>query len=206
MMNFYGNDFRYASSRIDGTIVIDTKKGEPFYVVATTDDRGGTCVGAYLKDLPGNTGRVPPLSSHEVRKVPLDIIDCNQYKLGFADSVNGACFIARKPMRGGGYKQGLRSDNWCSLWGQDRRGLTWRQLRDCLNNTHMNIDLCMEESFNHPDKVPFSFDRDWSIRHVKGESFDVCYKYHDKVGDLLKSQVELSPKFSYLTEALAEVL
>lgn len=182
----YGDDYAYAATRLDGTVV--THNSKPFYVHAIKPD--GTAVGHYLYEDEG---------SHTIMAKELELVPV---KLGYVNMGNNASYIARKPMRRD-WRQGLRPDNMVSI---DNRANVFELKHKDLANTIMNIYPALKDVIK-AENNPFmprglrAWHRHWAVDgqgmvHYKGE----------KVGQIVNGSPMLMDNFNYLREALEESL
>lgn len=181
----YGDDYEYADSRLNGTIV--THNSLPFYVNRIRLD--GIAEGSYLGG-----------DRAEVEAKSLDLLPV---KLGYVNADRDCSYMARKPMRRD-WRQGLRPENMASLDAKfDPFGMSLSLLKDTILGIYPKFaDLLKPQANPFVDGFRMrAWDRHWALAADKS----VWYK-GEKVGKLVNDIPTLLDKYSYLKEALEETL
>ena len=190
----YGNDVGYARSRLEGTIILHNS-GTPVSVdrVSRSEDRKGIVI--YSHDI------VDPMTTYNS---PIEDFNFEPVRMGFCESKVGLAFLTRVPKRND-WRQGLRANNYQSVWGPDARMVGMRQLKRSIMNRYPPLEYCCDESICMQVSKPFS--RDFAVSYNgHDEKLDLLYKWFGKVGDVLNYQPILSPEFEYLNGPLEEAV
>lgn len=179
----YGDDYEYADSRLAGTIV--RLGDEPVMVGHVNADM--TVDVSFLKDF--GPVVVVKLSDLNLKPVPLGM--CN---------VGGtANYLARMPKRND-WKQGLRKGNFLSFGDVEVAYINPAMLRDTIVCNYPTLAECFEKV--KKDSMAMAWCRDWAV--TRGGY--LLYKMYQEVGKITPQSHVLSPGYTYLEEALQEVL
>lgn len=189
----YGNDYEYARTRVERTILSLSKNNEPVYI-EEVDVETGEC----------NIQSLSPKNNELARKV-VHLEDFNYCppRLGYCNTQGVATYVSRIPMRRD-WKQGLRRENMFSdvVHIQD---IPYKDLAKCMSGEYPS----MIEVYNHLTKQgsklrSMAFHRHWAM----DKKLNILYKHNKVVGkyDLDKHSIDLNPEFHHLAECLQESL
>jgi len=181
----YGDDWKYAGTRLNGTIV-RTKDGVPVEVIRCSQD------GAAIQELLSDRAYMVQLGDLDVSPVPL----------GYALTDDGLRYVVRKPMRRD-WRQGLRSNNYAFIDEVGRvtknEKVSRKDLANCILGNYQTASECVKATEILPHAV---FNRRWAI--AKGSLL-----YKNMVVGLVHLkpfvEFELMEDFSWLKEELMEV-
>lgn len=177
----YGNDWEYANSRLEGTIV---RLGEePVFV-----HRVGPEMKAEISTLE-NIYEPFIVNANELNLVPVPLGMCNFNK--------DICYLSRVPLRRD-WRQGLRRENFISSIG-DHGAIPPDVLAAVIKGTYPTFKEAMERIANGEGAV--AWNRKWAI--TKGGH--LIYK-KDAVGINKDGVLLLNKEFQYLAEALEEAV
>jgi hypothetical protein len=180
----YGKDYRYAMSRLEGTIVTLSKGNIP--VIVNAIDGAGRCSITKIDD---GLKTVADLADLDLKPV----------KLGFVNYRGKAVFVARIPKRGD-YRQGLRRENSTSFNGLGYPPTS--AMSNAIQNQYPSFDTAFKTS-SKGDAYSCAWHRHWGIA---GGS-RLIYKGYGVVGSIHKDKsFTLNGNFSHLKEYLSEVL
>lgn len=175
----YGDDWMYASTRLNGTVV---RVGvEP---VVVNEVRGVDLVD--LTYLRSGERCVKSLRELNVKPVPL----------GFVNDSGECTYVARMPRRSN-YRQGLRGDNTLCLYGKSLPSF----MSVSVANTIVGSYPSLGEALSSGSKS-VAWSRHWAITNTGV----LLYKAKGEVGRINGGMPELHPKYSYLNECLQEAL
>jgi len=186
----YGNDFAYAQSRIQGTILRVKKTGEPVYVYIVNG--GGQCS---VTPIERDWGGEATVTMH------VDDLDMHPVPLGYVNSAGEATYLMRVPMRRD-WKQGLRQEN---CWSSGRRlnSIPMKDLKNCIIGRFPSFETALKDVVKSGEKAKnkiIAWHRHWAVS-TDGRVF---YKNHEQVGTILDGHVDLFPSHKYLAEVLEE--
>jgi hypothetical protein len=174
----YDNDYNYARTRLQDTLIKDDQ-GKPLYVVDVTSQ------GVIAEYFDGE--------DHKVLK--LDEVVVTDLKLGFVNYRGKAYYLARQPKRRD-WRQGVRGQNVCSLSGA--LPLSNSTLAQCLRGDFPSLSGALQKASEVAESIAWA--RDWAL----SKSLELLYKGEGVVGKVVDGELELNTKFSYLQEALTE--
>ena len=175
----------YANERLGGTIVRDS------------NGKAVLCRECYSRDRT-IVADVEYLLSGRGKMLPLDELNLEPVSLGFTRGVgDNIAYLSRMPMRRD-YRQGLRSNNYRSVWGCDKRWISRRSLAETIENTYPTFEFALELSLEEGATTPFH--REFAL---DGEG-NILYKWLGIVGDVKNNLPQVHEKYSHLTEALEE--
>lgn len=183
-MSMYGKDWEYANSRLHETIVRIGE--EPVYICAVAP---GMIV-QYAKLTAMETLMHCGIDAFNLQPVPLGYCNYNKY----------AGYLSRLPMRRD-WRQGLRRGNFvCVDHNIDPNRLPYEALRQAIVGDYPTFTGVLEAI----KKVKsIAWHRHWCIDN----GLKVYYKGGlVPVGEVENSKVVLTPSYTYLTEALSEVV
>lgn len=191
----YGNDYAYAETRIQGTILRVAKGGEPVYVHHVLPN--GHCLVVHIdQDFndPGN-----------VIQVNLDDLDLRPVPLGYVNCAGDATYLMRIPLRRD-WKQGLRREN-CWSSGRSLGDIPMKDVKNCIMGRYPSFRKAVKDvrvGVSRGRKKTIAWHRHWAV-NTDGSVF---YKNHEPVGvvDFETGKVSLHPSYSYLKEALQETV
>lgn len=186
----YGNDYTYANSRLNGTIV---RRGDN-PVVVTGIGRDGTV-------------HYETVITRRERTCNLKELDVSSPELGMVNGRDGLLYLSRCPKRDD-WRQGLRRNNIAILWGKhlaiDNR-LIYRAIRGRYPSFEGAIEQSMEEG------ISVAFHRHWAVKYSdRTKRINLLYKWYDVAGsvDIEGRDLELNDnerfQFSHLVEAFEE--
>ncbi|MNQ03991.1 hypothetical protein D3C85_166970 [compost metagenome] len=179
----YGDDYEYAGSRLTGTVV--RLGDEPVLIGQVNMD--GTVEASFLKDF----GPITIVKLQELNLSPVSLGMCN---------VRGeANYLSRMPMRRD-WKQGLRKNNFLSFGDVKPHLIGPRCLRDTIVCNYPSLAKCFELVKEGARSAAWC--RDWAV----SQQGDLIYKTLGIVGTITPDNHNLLKEYSYLEEALMEVL
>lgn len=184
----YGDDYRYANERLNGSVI--TRKGLPVYI-NRVDEYG--MVSFHI--VGGNCSKEAHIKEFDLTPI----------KLGYINYPTQAIYSFRVPVRG--YRQGIRSGTFASRRGAGTKLLT-KSLSNCVQNIYPQIDTCVETIFNG-EATSRAYHRKFSLAVDRKNSNRLFLKYRDsKVGsyDIKKNDINLDTNHQFLKEALGESL
>lgn len=187
----YSNDYEYARTRLEGTIVRELKTGEPVYVHSISQE--GVCSVAYLK-----SGELGIADSH----IHLDDINCKPVPLGYVNTQARATYLMRMPLRRD-WKQGLRAAN-CLSSGRNVFNICNKALRNCIKNEYPSFKEVVAEMVEsqHKRTQIKAFHRYWAV----SSNGTLLYRNLQEVGVISKGKPKLKAEFDYLKESLSEIV
>lgn len=172
----YGDDWRYAASRLNGTIV-RLVSGEPIKVLDINDT---------------DEVVVRVLGTRDNKVVKLNELDCSPVPLGFVNSPHGAQFVMRVPKRRD-WRQGMRRENTKVV------GPSGRYSELYLKRAILGVYPSFKYASSRKSKGKLTaWHRHWAI-DSKGGLF---YKAHGCVGSYIDGDFKLKVKWEYLREYL----
>ena len=180
----YGEDYAYAATRLDGTLV--THNSLPFFVERIRMD--GTAEGYY-----------PSNEEKGVVSVEANTLDLRPVRLGYLNQDGLAAYISRMPMRRD-WRQGLRHLSMvCADGVMNKDRVRFLEL----SNTILGIfptfaEACTAISTNCKSMA-------WARHWALNDRGCVMYK-GENVGVISNGLPSLSPKYSHLKEYLKEVM
>ena len=182
-MNMYGDDWQYADSRLQGTIVRHDGK-------------------AVLVEGVGKKGAVISLlrADTEPKIVKLDDLDLSPVKLGFCNINMDVSYLTRMPMRRD-WRQGLRKGNFVSVFGTIAELVPFPNLADTIENIYPSLEECLAT----PNNTFKAWCREWAIGKSSTKERPLYYK-NTAVGSVINGKPELKGDNMLLREALQEVL
>lgn len=128
------DDRDYASTRLDGTIVL--ANGLPVYVLETVEHDGELCI-------------VHNDGDDERQLTPLSQVEIKNFKLGFVNRDGNACYVERKALRRD-WRQGLRTNN-CNMViiGSGQVRPSNKTIMKCLEHSYPTAQEAYERVLNH---------------------------------------------------------
>lgn len=181
-MSMYGDDWEYAGSRLNGSIVMF--EGNPVHV---------RVVG------PGMIARVSHLEAIDEEKlVDASLFDLKPVRLGYCNLRGHASYLMRKPMRRD-YKQGLRYENFLSIGAVNHTAINHKKLGEVILGKYVPYAACLK-AIKDGRADSMAWCREWAItKH---------YLMHKgrEVGKCVEGRYELYPTNTHLKESLEEVL
>lgn len=178
----YGEDFEYAASRLDGT-VIRLLDGQPIWVESV---------------LPGMFIKAVKLSDQNCYIKPhISEVDLKPAPLGMCNYKDNCTYLCRRPMRRD-WKQGLRPGNFISLFGYPVEIIGPEALADTITGRFPSFaEACERAKAGVVQGV--AWNRHWGL---VGDV--VAYKGVVGVGALHEGVVVLGEKYQHLRESLME--
>jgi len=179
----YGDDWEYADTRLSDTVV--THNGKPLHIMAITDRMTAVALCLVTGD------------DVEVNAIELDL---TPVKLGYCNYNKKVFYVCRVPVRR--YKQGLRRENMScvSLTGLPSM-LSYQYLVNTIMDVFPTFGKCLASVGNNRISS-MAWHRDWAM----DSNLDVYYRGNDRVGHVEGGVVVLGKQFTYLKEALSEVV
>lgn len=175
----YSDDWEYANSRLAETVVSHNER--PFFVYNVRD---GVATGYYL-------------DNPEQRLVNAKELDTIPVKLGYAN-FNGKCYYLTRVPKRRDWRQGLRKENMESIPRQGIRVLDWRVIGQTILGKYPTFKKCLQVASTGKQ---LAWHRQWAL-----SGGDVLYR-GEWVGRVdAEGNITLDKEFTYLKEALAEVL
>ena len=186
----YGKDYRYASTRLTGTILcrgsnplMIREVGPDMMVVAET------------------------VITKKIRTFPMSELSLRSPDLGMVNTGRGVAYLARKPMRND-WRQGVRRNNISDLTGSSEvtDKLIYRAIKGRFPSLVDAIDDTMSSG------VAVAFHRHWAVRYNERlRVFQLVYKWHGVAGNIAEDTHEVSLRdngylFTHLKEALEDVI
>lgn len=181
-MSMYGDDWEYAGSRLNGSIV--TLNGVPVLV---------------RRVLPPMIGEVSLLEDiDETKMVDAGLLDLKPVRLGYCNFRSDANYLMRKPMRRD-YKQGLRYENFLSVGPSPHTMINHKKLGEVIVNKYPTYAQCLK-AVKDGKVNSMAWCREWAISarklHHKGR----------EVGTCIDGRYELDSTHTHLRQALEEQL
>lgn len=192
-MSMYGDDYEYAGSRLDGTIV--TLDNKPVYV-----NKIGPKMVAVLSWL----NSLDDTFKHDAKE-----LDLHPVKLGYCNAYGTASYLMRKPMRRD-YKQGLRHGNFFSLGEVHAERIGYQLLDNVIKGVYPTYEQVVETATGKvPQLNPFkavkvgrmAWCREWAM-----DTTGILLYKGKPVGNHVEGKNVLDDSHSYLREALEEAL
>lgn len=186
----YDKDYRYASQRLNGSIV---RKGTYPIEVMEVDHHG--------------TVHARTIVTNKVREFKLEELDLNSPPLGMVNTYRGPIYLARVPKRDD-WRQGLRKANVTKLWGQ-RVEVDSKLIYKCIRGQYPEIVSAIADS--QIEGLRIAFHRHWALEVLDNRVY-LYYKWYGKAGsmrlDCKDVRLQNTPAFQFkqLKEALMEVL
>ena len=175
----YGDDWRYARTRLQNSVVSWKDK------LVRVDDVIENV--AYIQDV--------TTAGAALATCPLAELDVKPLKLGYVNHNNIASYICRAPVRRD-WRQGIRHATMRSLSGRHAEAVPFK----CINNTHLGkfpkLDTCTKIVGGRAGSRAWS--RDWALNNL-GE---LLYRGGRVVGTIKDGVPTLNPHYIYLKESL----
>jgi hypothetical protein len=178
----YGNDWEYAGTRLDGTIV-RLWSGNPIEVLRCHED------GVNIQDLVNDRVSTVDLGDLDLRPVPLGYARSSSHH-------NQLVYVCRKPMRRD-WRQGLRKNNYVVLGNEDSV-IARKDLAQCILGDHLSYEVAVESLKKGANEMLFH--RHWKLNSIGEIHYKGLY-----VGRW-SCQPELGDEFMWLREELMEVM
>lgn len=186
----YGDDWKYAASRLDGTIV--THEGHAVYVEQVGQKMIAKIIGVRALEVGGE----------DYRRVKVNDLDLTPVKLGFCNFDNRVNYLARMPMRRD-WRQGLRRGNFVSMCGHVAERIPYTKLADVIEGIYPTFEEVVKQlKVNHS----MAWCREWGLLGTKGDAM-LLYKNDVTVGRWSKKEGPiLDAQYIHLRESLEEAL
>lgn len=181
----YGNDYRYAISRLEGTIV---RHGNVPVIVEGWEEEAEKDGMFYVRELGKDQNKLVKFEELNLTPVPL----------GYVNFAGRANYMVRKPMRND-WRQGMRASNCTTLNGMPTNRIPYEEVGKTILNQYPSLEKAIE-MVRRVHSV--AFHREWAVFH----SGTVYYKGKKKVGFIDNGKVVLNEEYTYLAEALSEVV
>ncbi len=189
-MTMYKNDYGYAATRLNGTIIC--RNGLPLQVREVARDGTVYC---------------QTIITERPREFPLREFDLSTPELGFINHKGSIHYLARVPKRDD-WRQGLRTNSVKDMLERSRmtNGMIYKGVRGKFPSFEEAVELSLTEG----GLVAFS--RHWALQANGVGACDLYYKWYGKAGKCSYegSDVRLEPsesyQFQHLRESLEEVL
>ncbi len=177
----YGKDWRYAQTRLVGSIV---RHGESPVMVHDVGSSGAVVTELGRDDKPF--------------KVKLEELNVKPVSLGFSNAEGEASYICRVPKRRD-WRQGVRTNSMKSF-GLPPQVVGYAAISKTIRNVYPNYDSCLRRVRERGGS--WAWHRHWALT---GNS-EVLYKCRQVVGSITSGQPVLDEKFQHLQEYLEECL
>lgn len=174
----YSDDWEYANSRLAETVI--THNERPFFVYHV---RAGTATGFYLGESIQKT-------------VDAKELDTRPVKLGYVN-FNGKCYYLSRIPKRRDWRQGLRRENMMCIPHKGINILSWEVIAPTIIGKYPTFEKCVQVAKTGKQ---LAWHRQWAL---SGNS--VLYRC-EVVGEVVDGKVNLHKEFTYLREALEEVL
>jgi hypothetical protein len=184
MIGVYKDDYSYADTRLNGTVVRWNNKA--FYVLSV--HHGGTVAGKLLENIENDGGYL------EVHASELDV---SSPPLGFVNCRGHACYIMRVPRRDD-WRQGLRQRSLKSLTGISMPSVSMCSLAQAIENNYPTFDEALAKSL-HCDNV--AWHRHWAVGNGR-----IYYRTMGSVGDVIDGGATLDMECDFLQGELEDAL
>ena len=189
-MTMYANDYEYAATRLNGTIIC--RNGMPLQVLEVMRDGNVIC---------------QTIITERRREFPLKDFDLSTPELGFINHKGGIHYLARVPKRDD-WRQGLRTNSVKDMLDKSRmsNSMIYKGIRGKFPTFEEAVELSLMEGH----KVAFS--RHWALRANHERGCSLFYKWYGEAGrcSYEGTDVQLEPgeayQFQHLRESLEEVL
>lgn len=176
----YGTDWRYASTRLNETVV---RVGDiPVYVESVGPD------GVLIKSL--KTGKTAI--------VPLGKLNLKPVSLGYVNYGKVASYVVRIPKRRD-WRQGMRYGNIRSICGLEAQAIPFSKMADTIQGVFPSFKACCEGV--NKDHNSLAWDRNWCV----DRDMRVAYR-GECVGTVVEGNPMLDEKHQYLEECLRSVV
>ncbi len=189
-MSMYGNDYRYADSRLAGSMVRNLE-GLPVYVDCVQED-GDVVAIVYENNVPNE------------KILSLDDLDLTPVELGYVNTEEfGAVYACRRPMRRD-WRQGLRHNNIVVLGRNiNPASLSWLEYCKTILGDFPKFDSIVDKLRERKLDTPAAWCRQFSLHPDS-----TVYYCGERVGEysLKHGKIMLNKEHVYLQEALEEVL
>ncbi len=176
----YGNDYEYARTRLNGTVV--RHAGQPVFIIEI--DADCVCTAQHI-------------DSGENFTADLEEFDLTPVPLGWCNIPNGqAVYLQRVPLRRD-WKQGLRKENMHAAFGNLNR-INYKHIKACILGEYPTLASAIAKAKKYG--LSTAWRRHWAI---STDGVSVLYKDYDSpVGEIVDGQIVLLQKYSYLETCL----
>lgn len=182
-MSMYGNDYDYANSRLEGTVV--RLKCKPVYVHNVT--RGMKATVSYLSKM------------GDYFVVEAEQLDLKPVTLGYCNKRGHATYLMRMPMRRD-WRQGTRLANMTTKGELHIGAFNNKDLEAVILNNYPTLTQCLKAVSNLAC-YSMAWSREWAV----GLNNVLLYKT-EPVGTVVDGVPVLDESNSYLSQSLGEVL
>lgn len=179
----YGNDYEYANSRLEGTVV--RLKGKPVYISSVGQEM--TANVSYLTSI------------EEIFKVTVDELDLKPVPLGYCNRRGSTSYLMRMPMRRD-WRQGTRIANMRAEGAFPPDVLAYKELDPVIRGEYPTLKECLEFVGQRGGRT-MAWCREWAV----GSDSQLFHK-SELVGSIVDGVPTLDKTNSYLSQALGEVL
>lgn len=185
----YGDDYGYAATRIQGTIV--KYKGKPVTVTNVIGGEGSD----------GPVALIRGLKAKEEKAVKLFDLDICPSKMGYVNFDSVASYICRQPLRRD-YKQGMRTQQLVSQFGYRIQDIPNHAYYEILVNEYPSFSDCVRTVSTEGGGDSAAWHYDWALDHED----NLLYKFGEVVGKLTGGSLVLDDTHGHLSEQLEEAL
>lgn len=182
-MGMYGNDYDYANSRLEGTIV--RLEGKPVFITNVT--RGMKANVSYLTSI------------DDLFKVDVDDLDLKPVPLGYCNKDGTTTYLMRMPMRKD-WRQGTRIANMCSRGHFRPYHLRYSDLEPVITGKYPTLKQALEFVLKKAGSS-MAWSREWAVGFG-----NVLYYKSEPVGSIVEGKPTLEETNNYLSQSLEEVL
>ena len=188
----YGNDYRYANTRLNGTIV---RRGDHPVMIKHIENDG--------------TVHCETVITRRDRMCEFSELDLSSPELGMVNTKGKVIYLARCPKRDD-WRQGLRRNNLKILMGGALE-ITDKLIYRAIRGRYPTLEDAIADSME--DGIPVAFHRHWAVSYDhRRRRVDLLYKWYGKAGTMdteggdWKLVDNESFQFSNLIEALGEAI
>lgn len=189
----YGNDYRYAATRLDDTIA-RLMDGTPVYIQHVNVD--GSVVYFDVEGLMRGDGP---------KATKLENINAEPVSLGYMNAKTGCTYLSRVPVRR--WKQGLRLNENCTSSNGGLNQPDYEALAKTIRGQYPKFSEVVKATgkVNNPFKgVKNSLMKAWHRFWAYDAGTSEVHYRGEVVGKVVDGHVNLNPSFKYLQECLME--
>lgn len=185
----YGDDFAYAASRLNESVVVHSETNTPVYIQRVDDE--------------GNWLGQNALGKRAVGRV--ENLDLTPVKLGYVNSTTYASYIQRRPERR--YRQGFRQSSMHNLSDTPGVRILSPELASTIRGIYPTLEMCIDRVENG-EATTQAFSREFAVSRKLQKGYTLLFK--DKVVGWVdcNDNVQtfgLDNKYEYLSEMLTEI-
>ena len=192
----YGDDYKYAYTRLQDTVVKANIDGvlEPFYVANIMNKKvvGWTC-------------------KEKQTEIELKYLDMTPVQLGYCNIKHNPTpsYVTRMPHRK--WRQGLRDYNMVCMKGKSKPTLLKTDIRNTIMGVYPSLETCIEY-ITQGECKGMAFSRDFALgKGANSKTLKILFKDSMVVGEVKllgpnNSETILVDQFKFLKESLHEVI